>query len=210
MKLLLAAITTTTGAQPTVVGKPAGPLFEAAAEATGATRPLVVGDRLETDVGGAEEMGWDSLLVLSGAARPADLLASRALPTYVGEDLSAVLDDRPPGRFRRATEREVEPVRALLDAAREWPTTPGPTNEIVAQSARNVAATASAIRAAPQGAGTPSTRVPAESSTDDCQIPVRSRQRTTRAARWWAPPPSGAAAAASTRRRARGARRLRR
>jgi len=112
---LLAAITTTTGAQPTVVGKPAGPLFEAAAEATGATRPLVVGDRLETDVGGAAEMGWDSLLVLSGAARRADLLASRALPTYVGEDLSAVLDERPPGRFRRATEREVEPVRALLE-----------------------------------------------------------------------------------------------
>lgn len=114
---LLAAVTTTTGAEPTVVGKPARPLFEAAAEATGASRPLVVGDRLDTDVGGAAAMGWDSLLVLSGAARPADLLASRTLPTYVGEDLSALLDDRPPGRFRRATEPDLEPVRALLDVS---------------------------------------------------------------------------------------------
>ena len=114
---LLAAVTTTTGAQPTVVGKPARPLFEAAADATGATRPLVVGDRLDTDVGGAAGMGWDSLLVLSGAARPADLLASRILPAYVGEDLSALLDDRPPARFRRAAEQDLDPVRALLDAS---------------------------------------------------------------------------------------------
>src|SRR5207249_4941262 len=42
---ILAAITTTTGAAPTIVGKPARPMFEAAAELTGATKPLVVGDR---------------------------------------------------------------------------------------------------------------------------------------------------------------------
>lgn len=114
---LLAAVTTTTGAVPTVVGKPATPLFEAAAEATGATRPLVVGDRLETDAGGAAAMGWDSLLVFSGAARPADLLASGTVPTYVGEDLSVLLDDRPPGRFRRATQRDVEGLRALLEGS---------------------------------------------------------------------------------------------
>ena len=114
---LLAAITTTTGAEATVVGKPSPPLFEAAAEATAAAHPLVVGDRLDTDVGGAAAMGWDSLLVFSGAARPPDLLMARALPTYVGEDLSALRDDLPPGRFRAATREDVEPLRNLLEGS---------------------------------------------------------------------------------------------
>jgi glycerol 3-phosphatase-2 len=114
---LLAVVTTTTGAHPTVVGKPSSPLFQAAAEATGATRPLVVGDRLDTDVGGAAAMGWDSLLVWTGAARPADLLAARTLPTYVGEDLSVLLDERPPGRFRPATDQDVEPLREMLEGS---------------------------------------------------------------------------------------------
>jgi len=114
---LLAAVTTTTGAHPTVVGKPFSPLFQAAAEATGATHPLVVGDRLDTDVGGAAAMGWDSLLVWTGAARPADLLAARTLPAYVGKDLSVLLDERPPGRFRPATDQDVEPLRELLEGS---------------------------------------------------------------------------------------------
>jgi len=114
---LLAAVTTTTGAHPTVVGKPSSPLFQAAAEATGAIAPLVVGDRLDTDVGGAAAMGWDSLLVWTGATRPADLLAARTLPTYVGEDLSVLLDERPPGRFRPATDQDVEPLREVLEGS---------------------------------------------------------------------------------------------
>src|SRR5207244_3342722 len=61
---LLAAVTTTTGADPTVVGKPARPLFDAAVELTGAERPLMIGDRLDTDVSGAAALGWDALLVL--------------------------------------------------------------------------------------------------------------------------------------------------
>jgi ribonucleotide monophosphatase NagD (HAD superfamily) len=43
------------------------------AEETGAARPLVIGDRLDTDVAGAVTMGWDSLLVLTGASRIEDL-----------------------------------------------------------------------------------------------------------------------------------------
>src|SRR5439155_16185437 len=77
---LLAAVTTTTGATPTIVGKPGRPLFEAAAEAVGASRPLVVGDRLDTDVAGAAAMGWESLLVLSGASRPGGLIRGDVLP----------------------------------------------------------------------------------------------------------------------------------
>jgi HAD superfamily hydrolase (TIGR01457 family) len=111
---ILAAVTTTTGARPTVVGKPHRPLFEAAVEATGATRPLVVGDRLDTDVDGAAGMGFDALLVLSGASRPPELLEAEALPTYVGRDVSAVLDVVPPARFRVATPAAVEGIGSLL------------------------------------------------------------------------------------------------
>src|SRR5437762_2505534 len=57
---ILAAITTTTGATPTVVGKPERGMFDAAAARCGATHPLVVGDRLDTDVRGAAGAGMDS------------------------------------------------------------------------------------------------------------------------------------------------------
>jgi len=114
---LLAAVTATTGATATVVGKPARPLFEAAAEMTGATNPLVVGDRLDTDIEGAARMGWDSMLVLSGAARPVDLLNASALPTYVAQDISALLDDYPPARFGPAADSDAEDVAALLVSA---------------------------------------------------------------------------------------------
>jgi len=115
---LLAVVTTTTGVIPTVVGKPARPLFEAAAERTGAVHPLVVGDRLDTDVSGAAAMGWDALLVLTGVARPADLLHCRDLPTYVGGDLSILVADPapPPGRFRSAGAADSPGIASLLEA----------------------------------------------------------------------------------------------
>jgi HAD superfamily hydrolase (TIGR01450 family) len=114
---LLSAVTATTGAAPTVVGKPARPLFEAAAAMVRAENPLVVGDRLDTDIQGAAQMGWDSLLVLSGATRSRDLIHTPILPTYVGADLSAVLDDRPPARFGPATGKDADALAALLRSA---------------------------------------------------------------------------------------------
>ncbi|HEV8564695.1 MAG TPA: HAD-IIA family hydrolase [Actinomycetota bacterium] len=84
---LLAAIATTTGAIAEVVGKPHAPLLRAALARAGGGRPLVIGDRIDTDVEGANALGWHSLLVLTGVTTRADLEASSARPTYVGEDL---------------------------------------------------------------------------------------------------------------------------
>ncbi|HXF37039.1 MAG TPA: HAD-IIA family hydrolase [Actinomycetota bacterium] len=92
---LLAAITTTTGARPEVVGKPHPPLFLRALERAGGGRPLVVGDRLDTDVAGATALGWDSLLVLTGVTGEDELRRSAVRPTFVGRDLS-VLEGEPP------------------------------------------------------------------------------------------------------------------
>ena len=111
---LLAAVTTTTGATPTVVGKPHPPLFEAAARAAGTESPLVVGDRLDTDIAGAARMGWDSVLVLTGASTPVELAMSDTLPTYVGRNLSILGQAVPPGRFRPAVPADEQAIDDLL------------------------------------------------------------------------------------------------
>jgi HAD superfamily hydrolase (TIGR01457 family) len=115
---ILAAVVAATGATPTVVGKPSRPLFEAAAEETGATRPLVVGDRLDTDIAGASGMGWDSFLVTTGASRLPDLLDAAAIPTFVAGSLAALLEPRVPARPRPAADDDVAALTRLLrDAA---------------------------------------------------------------------------------------------
>jgi glycerol 3-phosphatase-2 len=62
-------------------------------ERAGATRPLVVGDRLDTDVLGAVRAGSDSLLVMTGVTDRAQLLAAPEgmRPTYVSRDLRGLL-----------------------------------------------------------------------------------------------------------------------
>lgn len=91
---LVAAVATALGRQPDiVVGKPSPGLFQAAAR--GRNRPLVVGDRLDTDIAGAHQAGLDSMLVLTGVSSLADLAAvpSEQRPTYIAPDLSGLFDE---------------------------------------------------------------------------------------------------------------------
>lgn len=92
---LLAVIVATTGATPIVIGKPGTVLFRSAAESCGARRPLVVGDRLDTDIAGAVALGWDSALVLSGVSTRAEAEASTVRPTFVVEALGDLLRPAP-------------------------------------------------------------------------------------------------------------------
>jgi glycerol 3-phosphatase-2 len=89
---LLAVITTTTGAEPEIVGKPFAPLFEAGRRRGGGGRPLVVGDRLDTDIAGAARLGWDSMLVLTGVSGREDVERLGIVPTVIAEDVSGLLD----------------------------------------------------------------------------------------------------------------------
>lgn len=91
---MVAALRTATGATPAVAGKPEPLLFAEAVRAAGAQRPLVVGDRLDTDIAGAEAAGYDALLVLSGVTTADDLITAVPghRPRYLGWDLSAVTD----------------------------------------------------------------------------------------------------------------------
>ncbi len=88
---LLAAIETTTGVRAEVFGKPEAPIMLAALDRAGGGRPLVVGDRLETDIAGAARLGWDSLLVLTGISKAEDVSASPIAPTFVAADLASFL-----------------------------------------------------------------------------------------------------------------------
>lgn len=89
---LLAVVVATTGAIPVVIGKPGPVLFRTAAASCGAVWPLVVGDRIDTDIAGAAAVGWDSALVLTGVATRDDVAEATPAPTYVIERLSDLLD----------------------------------------------------------------------------------------------------------------------
>jgi glycerol 3-phosphatase-2 len=80
--------------EPQVAGKPMPPLFEETLERVGGERPLVIGDRLDTDIRGAVTMGWDSLLVLTGVTGLEELVGARPeeRPTYVAPDLAALAE----------------------------------------------------------------------------------------------------------------------
>jgi HAD superfamily hydrolase (TIGR01450 family) len=86
-----------TGAEPQVAGKPLPPMHRETILRTGARRPLVIGDRLDTDIEGAYVGGVDSLLVLTGVTDAARLLAAvpKHRPTYVDLDLRGLLGPQP-------------------------------------------------------------------------------------------------------------------
>ncbi|MBX6386317.1 MAG: HAD-IIA family hydrolase [Microbispora sp.] len=85
-------IATATGVEPVVAGKPEPPLHRESMIRTGAERPLIVGDRLDTDIEGATRAGVDSLLVLTGVTGPLDVLtaAPHHRPTHIAADLSGL------------------------------------------------------------------------------------------------------------------------
>jgi len=90
---LVNVIAQATGRRPMVAGKPETPLHQEAVRRTGATHPLVVGDRLDTDIEGANRAGVDALLVLTGVTRPIDFVRARPeqRPTYVAMNLETGL-----------------------------------------------------------------------------------------------------------------------
>jgi len=95
---MVAALTAATGQRPVVVGKPEPELHREAVDRVGAERPLVVGDRLDTDVLGAVRGGADSLLVLTGVTGLDELLAAPrgSRPTFVSADLRGLLRPQAP------------------------------------------------------------------------------------------------------------------
>jgi len=94
---LVGAVVNATGVRPVSAGKPEPSMYRLAVERRGARRPLVVGDRLDTDLGGARAAGYPGLHVLTGVsdARDAVLAAPGERPTYISVDLRGLLEAHP-------------------------------------------------------------------------------------------------------------------
>lgn len=80
-----------------VAGKPERPLLDETVRRVGGSRPLMVGDRLDTDIEGAHRAGVDSLLVLTGVTGLEDLAGAGPglRPTYLSTDLAGLFEPHP-------------------------------------------------------------------------------------------------------------------
>jgi len=99
---MVTAVRVASGREPQVAGKPGPALVNASVQRVGARRPLMIGDRLDTDIEGGRVAGMPALLVLTGVSDATELLAAppERRPDYVAADLSCLThdpDDLAPG-----------------------------------------------------------------------------------------------------------------
>lgn len=94
---LVDVVARTTGTRPASAGKPEPEIFRQAARRAGASRPLMVGDRLDTDLAGAAAAGIPGILVLTGVddARSAVLARADERPRLLARDMRDLLDQHP-------------------------------------------------------------------------------------------------------------------
>lgn len=92
---IVAALQAATEAVPQLAGKPAPAMINDAAARGDFRAPIVVGDRVDTDIAGANAAGLPSMLVLSGANSALHMLQAESglRPTYVGHDLRSLHED---------------------------------------------------------------------------------------------------------------------
>lgn len=90
---VLALIEVASDVAPVICGKPSPEMYRIALERMGleAAETLVVGDRAETDIAGAQELGCPSALVLSGVTNAAQAAAWQPPPDWIEADLDAVV-----------------------------------------------------------------------------------------------------------------------
>ncbi len=104
---MVAALRAATDAEPQIAGKPAPTLLNDAVARGEFQSPLVVGDRLDTDIAGANAADLPSLMVLTGvnSARDAIFAVPDQRPTYIGADLRSL---------------HQEPDQLVVDAQPGW------------------------------------------------------------------------------------------
>ncbi|MET9329265.1 HAD-IIA family hydrolase [Tsukamurella sp. NPDC003166] len=89
---MVAAVMNATDRAPQVAGKPGTRILTDVVEATGARSPLVVGDRLDTDIEGGNALGADTYLVLTGVNDVSDVVRAPDVhqPTYLAATLAGL------------------------------------------------------------------------------------------------------------------------
>lgn len=95
--VLVRTITEFAGVGVTVAGKPERPLMEETVRRVGGDRPIMVGDRLDTDIEGAHAIGAPSLLVLTGVTWLQELASAtpRLRPTYISPTVEGLFEAHP-------------------------------------------------------------------------------------------------------------------
>ncbi|GAA1448150.1 HAD hydrolase-like protein [Leifsonia poae] len=100
---LVSAVHTAVGRLPLVAGKPEVAIFDEAIARFGASKPLFIGDRLDTDILGANRAEIDSVLVLTGVDGAKQLIAADAgsRPRYILADLRGLSEPYPETTFSK-------------------------------------------------------------------------------------------------------------
>ena len=90
----ISIITTATGIEPIIAGKPFPYLMELSLEKLGTNKDetLVVGDRLETDIAAGQRAGIPCALVLSGVSTKQEADEWRPKVDVIADDLAALID----------------------------------------------------------------------------------------------------------------------
>ena len=85
----LSVITSATGIEPIVAGKPLPFMMELSLEKLGTTKEetLIVGDRLETDIAAGQAVGCPTAAILSGVSTRRETEAWKPSPTIIAESL---------------------------------------------------------------------------------------------------------------------------
>ena len=127
-----------------MAGKPEPPLHHESVLRTGAKHPLVVGDRLDTDIEAAHRVDADSLLVLTGVTSPAEAMLAPPTqrPTYLAENLAGLLQPHPDVTSQDGSAAAADGRRGGPGTSWNW------------TGARRHASTACAPRAPPPGRAT--------------------------------------------------------
>jgi HAD superfamily hydrolase (TIGR01450 family) len=118
--VLVRTISGFAGVDPVVAGKPEKPLMEETVRRVGGDRPIMVGDRLDTDIEGAHAIGVPSLLVLTGVSWLDDLVAAtpELRPTYISPTLEGLFEPHPVPRGVEGGGAELNGWSAAVDDGR--------------------------------------------------------------------------------------------
>ena len=91
---LLAAIEAASGVPPVIIGKPQAEIFKFALQGLGAhpENTLVIGDRLETDIAGGQNIGCKVGVVLSGVTSRPRAEAWQPGIDFIADDLTSLIE----------------------------------------------------------------------------------------------------------------------
>lgn len=111
---LVGAVHTAVGILPDFAGKPFRPIFDQAFEQLGVKRPLMIGDRIDTDIRGAKAVGIRSACVLTGIATRKELIGAKPedRPDFIIGDLSELFERYP---AIKKTKRGYESGKSLVE-----------------------------------------------------------------------------------------------